>query len=85
MSREELIKAYRLAHLDWQRSEEHQMKAWEIVKETPEYKSYKEAEALAQRLWEEKNKVENACWKDCEGTGAVFEDIYTIPRDEQYE
>ena len=85
MSREELIKAYRLAHLDWTRSEEHQMKAWEVVKETAEYKSYKEAEALAQRLWEQKNKAEEEGWREIESTGENFYEVFKTARDEQYD
>lgn len=85
MNREELFQAYSIAHLDWERSETYQMQLWNKVKETPEWKAYKEAEAVAQRLWEVKYGLETKCYQECERTGENFYDVCSTQRDEMYD
>ena len=79
MNRQELLRAVRLARADWHHAEDNQEAKYEAVKQTPEYLAFKEAEKQAERLWKQKNQIEDDLWKDCERTG---DDFYKLVDDE---
>ena len=76
MSREELIRAYHMARADWMHAEDHQEAMYELVKQTPEYKTFLAAREMCQKLWEKKNLIEEEGWRECERTGDKFYEVF---------